>query len=134
MAYASVPQVTTRLMRAMTAEETAAAAEFLDDVEADILNRYPDILSGDASRLRQLLKVECAVVIRAIRNPEGLRQTSRTRIIDDYTETDTGTVSDGSAAGLLELTADEWARLAPSGAVSQAFTITSSWARCDRTG
>lgn len=127
MAYASVIDVQNRLLgRVLTEGEMTTVGEWLDDVEADILTRYTDILSADAVRLRQLLRVECEVVVSAINNPFGpLRQVSTA--IDDYTEARTY-AAPRSSGDLLELSDEQWAKLAPAGAVlTAAFTITPSY-------
>jgi hypothetical protein len=127
MAQASVTDVQNRLLgRVLTDGEMATVQEWLDDVEADVLARYPDILADDPVRLRQLVRVECEVVIAAINNPFGpLRQVSST--IDDSTETRTFANPRGSS-DLLGLADEQWARLAPAGLIAAgAFTITPSY-------
>lgn len=125
MARATTDNVATRLMRPLTDLERSAAFEFLEDVEADILDVYPDILTaGTARQQRKVVQVECDAVIRVLRNPEGMRQISRTRQIDDWTETDSGTIASDVVVGLLALTDAEWKMLAPAEvSTAEAFTI-----------
>jgi len=64
-----------------------------------------------------VVMVQTAMVIRVLRNPEGKRQEA----IEDYSYT----MHDDSASGLLTITADELALLAPAFAgAAGAFTIT----------
>jgi phage gp37-like protein len=128
MAHADAQNVATRLIRDLTQAEKIAVEEFLADVESDIVARYPDILgSSDPRRLRNLLRVECAVVIRHLGNRENAKQVTRTRAFDDYNETDILIRDTAARAAGLSLTDDEWASLAPAGesaaSSSEAFTI-----------
>lgn len=129
MALATVENVQDRLKllgRVLTDDEMVTVQEWLDDVEADVLARYADILADDAVRLRQLVRVECEVVIAAINNPFGpLRRVMTT--VDDYTESREYAAARGSA-GSLSITDEQWARLVPAGLVSSAaFTISPSY-------
>ena len=114
MSYANPGEVATRLMRSLTAAEIAAVSEWLDDVEADILAVYPDILSSDAPRLRKLKRIECAVVIRQLTAPPaGVIQHSEG--LGDFNQSDTyarptiravlSQISDEELASLAELVA-----------------------------
>jgi hypothetical protein len=126
MSYASVDDVAVRLMRALTNAERQAAAEFLDDLEADVLARLPDILDGtDPARMRRLLAVEATAVARLIRNPEGRKQVQSS--IDDYSQS--YTVDSSTSSGSWELSEAEWARLEPTAAAvdGSAFSIVLSY-------
>lgn len=124
MAYAETQEVADRLLRSLTVAEDTAAAAFLDDIEAQILSRFPTILeSTDPVRLRILVAVEAAAVVRVLRNPEGLRQWQES--IDDHSRS--GTVDSAGSTGALYLTDAEWASLRPAGTQSDAFTITPSY-------
>ena len=122
MAYATVSDVEVRYGRTLTTAESAQVSAWIDDLEAEILERIPLlealILAGrpTAGTLR---RVECAAVIRKLQNPEGLRTT--TVAIDDYSTTKT--VDSANSAGFLGLTDDEWNLLLP-GSSGDAFTIT----------
>ena len=105
--------------RPLTAAETTVAEALLEDAWQILLARVPLLQSRlDAATLDPALvvAVESAMVLRVLRNPDGKRQES----IDDYSWTRDNAVS----AGLLYATDDEVALLSPSGASTNAFTIT----------
>lgn len=122
MAYATVSDVEVRYGRTLTSAESAQVGAWIDDLEAEILERIPTlealVVLGRPT-LATLKRVECAAVIRKLQNPEGLRTT--TVAIDDYSTTKT--VDSANSAGWLGLTDDEWNLLLP-GASGDAFTIT----------
>jgi len=122
MAYATVSDVEVRYGRTLTTAESAQVSAWIDDLEAEILERIPLlealILAGRPT-VGTLRRVECAAVIRKLQNPEGLRTT--TVAIDDYSTTKT--VDSANSAGFLGLTDDEWNLLLP-GSSGDAFTIT----------
>lgn len=122
MAYATVSDVEVRYGRTLSAAELAQVGAWIDDLEAEILERIPTlealILLGRPTEAT-LKRVECAAVIRKLQNPEGLRTT--TVAIDDYSTTKT--VDSANSAGWLGLTDDEWNLLLP-GSSGDAFTIT----------
>lgn len=122
MAYATVSDVEVRYGRTLTPSESAQVTAWIDDLEAEILERLPSldslILAGRPT-VGTLKRVECAAVIRKLQNPEGLRTT--TVAIDDYSTTKT--VDAANSAGYLGLTDDEWNLLLP-GSSGDAFTIT----------
>ena len=122
MAYATVSDVEVRYGRTLTTAESAQVSAWIDDLEAEILERIPAleslILAGRPT-VGTLRRVECAAVIRKLQNPEGLRTT--TVAIDDYSTTKT--VDSANSAGFLGLTDDEWNLLLP-GSSGDAFTIT----------
>jgi len=126
MAFAAVTDVEVRYGRTLTATESAQVTAWIDDLEAEIGERIPNLL--DLIQLGRptdgtLRRVICAAVIRKLQNPEGLRTT--TVAIDDYSTTKT--VDSANSAGALGLTDDEWSLLLP-GSSGDAFTITPYWA------
>lgn len=107
--------------RPLSVAEMAVVAVLLEDAWLILKAR----ISGAEARLdaatlspQLVVAVEAAMVLRVMRNPDGLRQES----IDDYSWTRDNAVS----SGLLYLSDDELAMLEPAGAVSGAFTITPS--------
>lgn len=105
--------------RPLTAAEATVAASLLEDAWQILLARVPLMQSRmDATTLDPALvvAVESAMVLRVLRNPDGKRQES----IDDYSWTRDNAVS----AGLLYVTDDEAVLLSPTGASTNAFTIT----------
>lgn len=121
MAYATVSDVEVRYGRTLTASESAQVTAWIDDLEAEILERIPnisDLISAGRPTVGTLKRVECAAVIRKLQNPEGLRTT--TVAIDDYSTTKT--VDSANSAGFLGLTDAEWNLLLP-GTSGDAFTI-----------
>ena len=124
MTYATVVDVSTRLGRSITdSNEIAQVQAWLEDVEAEILARIPDLpalITAGAPTVATVVRVEANAVIRKIRNPEGY--TSET--IDDYTYRYNEQVRRGD----IFITDEEWALLLP-GARSGAWTITPSGAR-----
>ena len=122
MAYATVSDVEVRYGRTLTTAESAQVSAWIDDLEAEILERIPLlealILAGRPT-VGTLRRVECAAVIRKLQNPEGLRTT--TVAIDDYSTTKT--VDSANSAGFLGLTDEEWNLLLP-GSSGDSFTIT----------
>jgi len=121
MAYTTVNDVEVRGNRTFTAGESAQVAVWIDDLEADILERIPLlealILAGRPT-VTTIKRVVSGAILRKLDNPKGLK--SRTVAIDDYSTTE---VSDGAnSAGWLGLTDDEWNLLLP-GTSGEAFTI-----------
>jgi hypothetical protein len=94
--------------RLLTADEETVAQALLDDAWAVLLAQVPGIEARlEAGTLSEALvrKVETAMVLRVLRNPEGWRQWS----IDDASFTRDQSLS----AGLLYLAPGESAELAP---------------------
>lgn len=121
MAYATVDDVEVRYGRTLTAAEAAQVTAWIDDLEAEIDERIPNIDAlVDAGRptFSTLRRVISAAIIRKLQNPSGLR--TRTVAIDDYSTTET--VDAANSAGYLGLTDDEWGLLLP-GSAGDAFTI-----------
>jgi hypothetical protein len=121
VAYTTTADVEVRLMRPLTAAESAAAGAWIDDLEAEIAQRIPDVdalIVLGTVREAAVRRVVSQAVIRVLRNPEGLRTV--TTGIDDATET--RTVDGSLSSGALFLTSDEWDLILPS-AAGDAFTI-----------
>jgi len=122
MAYATVSDVEVRYGRTLTASESAQVTAWVEDLEAEILERIPAlealILLGRPT-VATLKRVISAAIIRKLDNPKGLK--SRTVAIDDYSTTEQPWIE--GSAGALDLTDDEWSKLLP-GSSGDAFTIT----------
>lgn len=122
MAYATVSDVEVRYGRTLTTAESAQVGAWIDDLEAEILERIPTlealVLLGRPT-IGTLRRVVSAAIIRKLQNPSGLR--TRTVAIDDYSTTET--VDAANSAGYLGLTDDEWSLLLP-GSSGDSFTIT----------
>lgn len=121
MAYATVADVEVRYGRSLTAAESAQVTAWIDDLEAEILERVPDLadlIVDGRPTLATLKRVICASIARKLDNPKGLR--TRTVAIDDYSTTET--VDSSNSAGWLGLTDDEWNLLLP-GSSGESFTI-----------
>lgn len=116
--------------RPLSELEAATATALLDDAWSIIRSRVPSIdarLAGSSESVDEqlVIAIECAMVLRVLRNPDGKRQES----IDDYSWTRDNAVS----AGLLYLSDDELTMLSPAGASSASFTVrpggTPGWAQ-----
>lgn len=122
MAYATVSDVEVRYGRTLTTAESAQVTAWIDDLEAEILERIPSlealILAGRPTAAT-LKRVISAAIIRKLDNPKGLK--SRTVAIDDYSTTEQPWIE--GTAGALDLTDEEWSKLLP-GSSGDAFTIT----------
>lgn len=121
MAYATVSDVEVRYGRTLTASESAQVTAWIDDLEAEILERIPnlaELIVAGRPTAATLKRVISAAIIRKLQNPSGLR--TRTVAIDDYSTTET--VDAANSAGYLGLTDDEWSLLLP-GSSGDAFTI-----------
>jgi hypothetical protein len=121
MAYATVADVEVRYGRPLTASESAQVSAWIEDLEAEILERVPlleDLILAGRPTTGTLKRVVAGAVIRKLQNPEGLRTT--TVAIDDYSTTKT--VDSANSTGWLGLTDDEWSLLLP-GSSGDAFTI-----------
>ena len=104
--------------RPLSAAEQAVASTLLGDAWQILLSRV-SLLSQrlDDTEVSEdlVVAVLSAMVIRVLRNPDGKFQES----IDDYSWTRDSAVS----SGLLYVTDEELAMLAPAGATSSAFSI-----------
>jgi len=117
-----VSDVEVRYGRTLTMAEAAQVAAWIDDLEAEILERIPmleALIVLGRPTAGTLKRVISAAIIRKLQNPSGLR--TRTVAIDDYSTTET--VDSANSAGYLGLTDDEWSLLLP-GSGGGAFTIT----------
>jgi len=126
MAYAAVTDVEVRYGRTLSAPESAQVTAWIDDLEAEISERIPnllDLIVAGRPTDATLRRVICAAVIRKLDNPKGLQ--TRTVAIDDYSTTERP--AEGNADGVLKLTDEEWSLLLP-GSSGDAFTITPYWA------
>jgi hypothetical protein len=122
MAYATVGDVEVRFGRTLTTSESLQITAWIDDLEAEILERIPDLtdlITAGRPTVGTLKRVECAAVIRQLNNPKGLKV--RTEAVDDYSVTEQPWIE--GTAGTLGLTDDEWSKLLP-GSSGDAFTIT----------
>lgn len=121
MAYTTTADVEVRLMRPLTTAETDAVGAWIDDLEAEIRQRIPDLadrITAGTVLVTTIKRVVSQAVIRVIRNPEGLRTV--TTGIDDATET--RTVDSSLSSGALFMTSDEWDLILPT-VSGDAFTI-----------
>lgn len=116
MAYAQRVDVTGRHIGPELDEDVLAVVDVrLDDAERRIRRRIPDLEEKVAAGTldeADIRMVEAEMVLRLIRNPEGLTQ-----------ETDgnySRMISEAVASGRLEVTADEWHQL---GVRKGVFTI-----------
>lgn len=103
MAYATVADVEKRLGRELTPEEEAQVAEMLEDIEALIRLRIPNLDQQiDSGKIpeRVLVMVEVNAVLRVLRNPDAF--ISETDGNYSYTR-----ASDG-VSGYLDLLPIEW--------------------------
>jgi hypothetical protein len=122
MAYATVSDVEVRYGRTLSASESAQVTAWVDDLEAEILERIPlleSLILAGRPTLATLKRVISAAIIRKLDNPKGLK--SRTVAIDDYSTTEQPWIE--GSAGALDLTDEEWSKLLP-GSSGDAFTIT----------
>jgi hypothetical protein len=122
MAYATVNDVEVRFGRTLSASEAAQVTAWIEDLEAEILERIPnlsDLIVAGRPTVATLRRVECAAVIRQLNNPKGLKV--RTEAIDDYSVTEQPWIE--GTAGTLDLSDEEWNKLLP-GTSGDAFTIT----------
>lgn len=115
MALAKVEDVEARFHRELTDDERRLISARLMDAELILRSRVPDLLQrveeGDIDR-DIVVMIEVDMVLRIIRNPEGLSQ-----------ETDGNysySVSARAGSGVLEALPSEWSLL---GVGSGAFTI-----------
>lgn len=77
MAYATVEDVESRFTRELTDEERTLVQSRLEDVEAVILTRIPDLdekVASGALNEQVIVMVESEAVLRVLRNPEGFSQ------------------------------------------------------------
>lgn len=92
--------------RPLTAEESPVAEALIDDAWAVLLATVPDVdarMASGATSRELVISVVSAMVLRVLRNPNGIRSWS----VDDYSETRDNSV----AAGSLFVSPDEVALL-----------------------
>lgn len=87
-AFATLQQFEARFERPLTAAEQARVTVLLDDASAIIRAQMPNLPDPPPETV---VGVVCAMVARAIRNPEG----KRSETIDDYSYTRDNAVSTG---------------------------------------
>lgn len=106
MAYATVEDVESRFTRELTDEERTLVQSRLEDVEAVIRTRIPDLdekVASGALSEQVIIMVESEAVLRVLRNPEGFSQ-----------ETDGNysySMSSTNAPGRILILPEEWAWL-----------------------
>jgi hypothetical protein len=121
MTYTNVSDVEVRYGRTLTITELGQVAAWIEDLEAEVLERIPTleamILAGRPT-IPTIIRVVSQAIIRKLDNPKGLK--SRTVAIDDYSTTEQPWIE--GSAGALDLTDEEWSKLLP-GSSGDAFTI-----------
>ncbi|MER6531160.1 hypothetical protein [Streptomyces sp. NPDC001508] len=110
MALATLDDLADRLGRDLTDSEKRRATAWLEDATALILKRFPQYETAPGAVSK---KVCCAMVLRALTNPDGKRQES----IDDYSYT----IDSSRSRGEIYLSDEEADELRPAG--SGAFSI-----------
>ena len=123
MAYATVSDVEVRYGRTLSASEYAQVTVWIEDLEAEILERIPTLealIQLGRPTVATLKRAISQAIIRHLDNPKGLK--SRTVAVDDYSTTEQPWVQ-GTPGGGPELSDDEWSKLSP-GSSGDSFTIT----------
>ena len=123
MSYVTVPEIQARIGRALTDLEAAQVQAWIEDLDAMISLRAPDLadrVAQDQPSVAVVRMVYAQAIRRVLLNPEGLRQ--YTESIDDYSVTKT--VDSAMSSSALYLTDDEWGLLSPA-STGDAFTIRS---------
>ena len=121
MAYTTVNDVEVRGNRTFAAGASAQVSVWIDDLEADILERIPtldDLVEAGRPSVATIKRVVSGAILRKLDNPKGLK--SRTVAIDDYSTTEVADATNSS--GWLGITDDEWNLLLP-GVSGEAFSI-----------
>lgn len=79
---ASVQDLTARSLRPLSTLETTVAGVLLDDAYARVVARVPSVAGwvSDPDRMRLVVQVQCAMVLRVLGNPDGKLEET----IDDY--------------------------------------------------
>jgi len=117
MTFAAISDVSTRLGRPITdPNEVAQVQAWLEDIEAMILARIPDLadlVAAGTPPVQAVVMVESNAVIRKIKNPDGKVSEG----VDDYNYR----LNENARKGELFLTDDEWELLTPN-VVSSAFS------------
>lgn len=105
MTYAQAADVSARLGRELTPEETNLVTTRLADAER-MLSRKVDLAAGIAAGTldeADVVQVESEMVLRLVRNPEG--------VVSETDGTYTYMLSQRVASGKLEVLPEEWAIL-----------------------
>lgn len=128
MAPFAVHADVTAVWRALTADEQTVATGRLAFASSIIRREFPTIddrlADPDDPVDAELVKhVTVEMVLRAMRNPEGLRQVSVRKSIDDFATETTEVRDQALSAGAVYLTEGERGLLAP-GRSRRAFSIT----------
>lgn len=122
MSFASADDVAARLGRAFTAGEESQVAALLDDAEAIIRARIPNLdarVLTDANLFSLLVLVESKSVRRVMLNPGGIRQ--RSEGVDDFQQS---TTYDQTISGSdTYITDDEWVLLGAGSSGSGSFSM-----------
>lgn len=122
MAYATVADVEVRYGQSLSVAQTAQVTKWIGDLEAEILERIPniaDLIVLGRPTVATLERVISVAIIRHLNNPKGLK--SRVVSIDDYSETEQPWIH-GTPGGGPELSDEDWAKLLP-GSSGEAFSI-----------
>ena len=118
MAYATPADVELRLGRDLTPEETLQVQALLDDVEAMIRLRIPDLdekVADDPNFERIVIMVEVNAVLRVLKNPDAF--VSETDGNYSYTRSTDG------ASGYLNILPIEWDWLFGGGGMFQIVPV-----------
>lgn len=121
MAYATVEDVEARLGRELTPEETIQVGVLLEDVEAMLRMRIPDLderVADDPNYERLVIMVEVNAVLRVLKNPDAF--VSETDGNYSYTRSTSG------ASGYLDILPIEWDWLIDGGGMFQIVPV-SPW-------
>lgn len=106
MAHATPADVAARLGRGLTGGESDQVAAYLEDAEATILSKLPDLLTtvGTNPVLSQALtSVECAVALRASRITDAVQSA--------YPTTENWSAPSGSSRANVTVLDTEWRKL-----------------------
>jgi hypothetical protein len=126
MAFAAPPDVAARLGRSLTADETTQVEALLEDAEAMILKRVPDLqarVTAGTLTTATIVRIESNSVRRVMVNPTGIR--SHSEGLGDFQQSDT--FDSSISTGELYVDDNAWADLAGT-PESCAFTINPAYA------
>jgi hypothetical protein len=111
MAFAAPPDVAARLGRSLTADETTQVEALLEDAEAMILKRVPDLqarVTAGTLTTATIVRIESNSVRRVMVNPTGIR--SHSEGLGDFQQSDT--FDSSISTGELYVDDNAWADLA----------------------
>ena len=121
--YATVTDLQARSFRTLSDQEVVAGGKLLDDALVLIQAAVPsaaDRADTDPVFRALVVQIECAMVLRVVNNPTGVR--SRSKGVDDFAESET--IDSSRSTGELYVSDAEIARLSDgAGDPSGAFTI-----------